>query len=235
MLRFFNKVTSGKPECRIPLSKSNTEIQAGRRSENVVLGGKVRLDAAVDQLRREQRLREIIALKRPLNRAITRKVSQGWGNAVLKKGGAFSVLGTDFWDRQRQEYITGLWEPVGASIRQLPQEIQNLFNGRRGKGSMLRESPERELGFGEACNKSSKIKEFSLSEAIMYSYLKDIIFVFLLCLLLGFAAWWAYIPKEVYLYPWTTMNPEVVNQFVTLGRVGDVVSPPLEGFDPFFF
>lgn len=28
------------------------------------------------------------------------------------------------------------------------------------------------------------------------------------------------------------MNPEVVNQFVTLGRVGDVVSPPLEGFDP---
>ena len=41
MLRFFNKVTSGKPECRIPLS--NNDVQAGRIRENVVLGGKVRL------------------------------------------------------------------------------------------------------------------------------------------------------------------------------------------------
>ncbi len=55
---------------------------------------------------------------------------------------------------------------------------------------------------------SSRIKSFSLSEAIIYSYLRDIRFVLLICLLIGFTAWWAEVPQSVFYFPWTAQCSE---------------------------
>lgn len=37
----------------------------------------------------------------------------------------------------------------------------------------------------------------SLAEALTHSYINNTRFVLLLCLMIGFSAWWAYVPTEV--------------------------------------
>lgn len=61
---------------------------------------------------------------------------------------------------------------------------------------MLR-SPERGIGLEGVTKKSSRIKEFKLSDAIVYSYFKDIRVVTLVCLLIGFSAWWILVPEQL--------------------------------------
>lgn len=54
----------------------------------------------------------------------------------------------------------------------------------------------------------SRIKEFQLSDAIIYSYAKDIRFVLLLCLSLGFSLFWLHAPELVILNPPSLCSPD---------------------------
>lgn len=78
---------------------------------------------------------------------------------------------------------------------------------------MLR-SPERGVGLEGVTKKSSRIKEFKLSDAIVYSYFKDIRFVTLVCLLIGFSAWWILVPEQLLEGPGVLCSPPDIARLV---------------------
>jgi hypothetical protein len=71
------------------------------------------------------------------------------------------------------------------------------FFGRGQRRGPLLRSPERGVRLEAVTKKSSRIKKFKLSDAIVYSYFKDIRFVTLVCLLIGFSAWWVLVPEQL--------------------------------------
>lgn len=98
------------------------------------------------------------------------------------------------------------------NVSQLPENVQALIQKRKNfqaGGQMQRASPGRELGLVNAISESSRIKRFSLPEGIMCAYTRDMRLILLICLLIGFTAWWAYIPAEV--TPRVCMKPDSVD------------------------
>lgn len=88
-------------------------------------------------------------------------------------------------------YSFGPWKPIPVNKEQLPFEI---------KPPLLR-SPEKQIGLADFMRKTSRIKEFHLSNAIVYSYVRDMRFVFATCLLIGIELWWALAPEPLLLRP----------------------------------
>lgn len=75
--------------------------------------------------------------------------------------------------------------------------------------------PERKLGFSEApllarARKNHyRMKPFSLSEAISYSYVRDLRFVLLLTLLIGLSYWWFSVPEQLLVNPMALQSPDL--------------------------
>lgn len=86
----------------------------------------------------------------------------------------------------------GPWGPVVANRRQLPF----LMDSVRGRMPLLR-SPDRKPGLADITRERSRVKEFRLQDGILYSYLRDMRFVLVICLALGFSIWWAMAPVDV--------------------------------------
>ena len=98
------------------------------------------------------------------------------------------------------------------NVSQLPENVQALIQKRKNfqaGGQMQRASPGRELGLVNAISESGRRKRFSLPEGIMCAYTRDMRLVLLICLLIEFTAWWAYIPAEV--TPRVCMKPDSVD------------------------
>lgn len=72
-----------------------------------------------------------------------------------------------------------------------------------------RNRTERGVGLEDFLVTPSRIKEFKLSDAIVSSYFKDIRFVTLVCLLIGFSAWWILVPEQLLEGPGILCSPDI--------------------------
>ena len=57
--------------------------------------------------------------------------------------------------------------------------------------------------------RNERIVTFGLKDALVYSYLKDIRFVLLVCLLIGFSVWWATLTEQILQKPMAVCWPDV--------------------------
>ena len=106
-----------------------------------------------------------------------------------------------------------VWKPLAAAIHQLPGNLSSIFGRGQRRRPLLR-SPERGVGLEGVTKKSSRIKEFKLSDAIVYSYFKDIRFITLVCLLIGFSAWWILVPEQLLEGPGVLCSPPDIARLV---------------------
>lgn len=102
---------------------------------------------------------------------------------------------------RKESKITEVWTPY---VAQIPPLEETLI--RRGKKVLLQRSPE---GLVDVHRKTTRIKQFRLSEAIVHSYFTDIRFVTLVCLLIGFSAWWVIAPEQLFESPKYAFSGEV--------------------------
>jgi len=65
------------------------------------------------------------------------------------------------------------------------------------------------VGLADATRQTSRIKEFLLSDAIVYSYVWDIRFVLLICLLTGFSFWSFLTSEPLLLKPEALSSPDL--------------------------
>lgn len=108
---------------------------------------------------------------------------------------------------RKESKITEVWTPYVANRLQIPPLEETLI--RRGKKVLLQRSPEGGIGLVDVHRKTTRIKQFRLSEAIVHSYFTDIRFVTLVCLLIGFSAWWVIAPEQLFESPKYAFSGEV--------------------------
>lgn len=70
-------------------------------------------------------------------------------------------------------------------------------------------SPDRKLGLSDVTRRASRIKDLTLADAIMYSTVRDIRFVTLTCLLIGFSLLWWDVPEPVLVKPEVLRSPDL--------------------------
>jgi hypothetical protein len=114
---------------------------------------------------------------------------------------------TDVFFGRKESKITEVWTPYVANRLQIPPLEETLI--RRGKKVLLQRSPEGGIGLVDVHKKTTRIKQFRLSEAIVHSYFTDIRFVTLVCLLIGFSAWWVIAPEQLFESPKYAFSGEV--------------------------
>lgn len=105
---------------------------------------------------------------------------------------------------RRFVYAVGPWLACTANCCQLPFKIDE---GRR-RTPLLR-SPDRKPGLADIQRKTSRIKEFTLGDAIVYSYCRDLRFVLAICLIIGFSAWWGLAPDLLLERPAVLCSPDL--------------------------
>jgi len=81
------------------------------------------------------------------------------------------------------------------------------------KPRFTRGSPERQRGLADATARTSRIKKFTLAEAINFLLKYDPIGIFFLCWVIGFGGWWALLPQEALTQPSVCLDPQYVNLF----------------------
>ena len=94
-------------------------------------------------------------------------------------------------------YSYARWRPVVPNRRQLPFLKSDVIN----RQIPLLRSPDRKPGLADITRETSRIKTFSLQDAILYSYIYDIRFILFLCLVLGISIWWVLAPEPLVLKP----------------------------------
>lgn len=102
-------------------------------------------------------------------------------------------------------YTSHKWNPttvVNKEETPLPSSI-----GER-KVSLVR-SPGRNTGFKDITGFTSRIKAFTLSDALNYSYVKDIRFNIALCAILGFSIWWFIATEPLVFKPEALTSPDI--------------------------
>lgn len=93
------------------------------------------------------------------------------------------------------------WVAHVSNRKQLPFKIAG--------GQKILRSPDRKEGLADIMRTSSRIKEFKLSDAIIYSHIRDGRFLLLVCLLLGFALWWYLAPEQLLVKPGALAAPDI--------------------------
>lgn len=97
-------------------------------------------------------------------------------------------------------YTTGPWRPLKVN----PSDL-NIGEGQR---KILR-LHEKRMGLADILTSDSRIKDFRLRDAVVYSLLRDMRFVQLLCLIIGFSLWWIFMPQEVLSHPGVLTSPDI--------------------------
>lgn len=72
-------------------------------------------------------------------------------------------------------------------------------------------SPERHYGLPDALGRGAKIREFGFIEALDISALRDLPFTLLVCLCIGFTAWYALAPEPLFFQPVEAARAEFAN------------------------
>lgn len=93
----------------------------------------------------------------------------------------------------------GPWTPHTANKSQLPFHIE--------RGRKVLRSPERKQGLADVTRETGRIKEFRLNDALLYSYMYDLRFVLLTCLVIGFSIWWMAVPEPLLESPKALCSP----------------------------
>lgn len=107
-------------------------------------------------------------------------------------------------DRRGQGRIictTGPWTPHTANMSQLPFHIE--------RGRKVLRSPERKQGLADVTRETGRIKEFRLNDALLYSYMYDLRFALLTCLVIGFSIWWMAVPEPLLESPMALCSPDL--------------------------
>lgn len=120
------------------------------------------------------------------------------------------ALPAGIWKREKSNnrgkqvvFSIGPWLPCKLKPEQLPFRIDD-----RGTAPLLR-SPERKRGLPDIQDQTSRIKEFRLKHAILFSYVRDLRFVSFLCLILGVTIWWASAPEPLLHKPAAICAPDI--------------------------
>nr|POE44790.1 hypothetical protein CFP56_76685 [Quercus suber] len=108
---------------------------------------------------------------------------------------------TDRWGQGRIICTTGPWTPHTANMSQLPFHIK--------RGRKVLRSPERKQGLADVTRETGRIKEFRLNDALLYSYMYDLRFVLLTCLVIGFSIWWMAVPEPLLESPKALCSPDL--------------------------
>lgn len=125
--------------------------------------GRIQLDATIN---------EMSQLTRPLKDSLVQKQlsSSGTRRVVISKGTCSAI------------YTYAPWVPCKANRKYLPYSIPTGLGVRRPR----MRSPDRKPGMADIMRKGSRVKDFTLKEAIRYSYLNDMRFITTLCLMIGY-------------------------------------------------
>ncbi|KAF3965442.1 hypothetical protein CMV_010366 [Castanea mollissima] len=86
-------------------------------------------------------------------------------------------------------------------MSQLPFHIE--------RGRKVLRSPERKQGLADVTREMSRIKEFRLNDALLYSYMYDLRFALLTCLVIGFSIWWMAVPEPLLESPKALCSPNL--------------------------
>lgn len=95
----------------------------------------------------------------------------------------------------------GPWTPHTANKSQLPFHIE--------RGRKVLRSPERKQGLADVTRETGRIKEFRLKDALLYSYMYDLRFALLTCLVIGFSIWWMAVPEPLLVSPKALCSPDL--------------------------
>ena len=76
-------------------------------------------------------------------------------------------------------------------------------------GAKLLRSPDRQPGLQDAIGGRARIRNIGLKEALTYSYLSDLRFILLICLLLGFSAYCFLVPGPMLVMPSLILSPNL--------------------------
>lgn len=126
---------------------------------------------------------------------------------VLAERGWFKYHYLDSW---YSIYTFSRWVAPFATMDEL---LVKFTKGRVGPYRIC--VPVRKLGFSEAPlvararNNHYRMKPFSLSEAISYSYIRDLRFVLVLTLLIGISYWWFSVPEQLLVKPMALQSPDL--------------------------
>ncbi len=101
-------------------------------------------------------------------------------------------------------YCLRPWVPTTADHNRIPFKIPKV-----GKDSYLVRSPDRKIGLADSGRRTSRIKAFGLADALLHAYLRDIRFVLITCLLIGFSLWWLHVTEELLIKPMALTSPDL--------------------------
>ncbi|KAM7249646.1 hypothetical protein ACFE04_011477 [Oxalis oulophora] len=163
-----------------------------------------------------------LALSSPVSRRESQKVIADWQYEYQKAADALLLpariniplrVSSFLWSNIKtlQQMLFNpvwVWKPLAAAIHQLPGNLSSIFGRGQRRRPLLR-SPERGVGLEGVTKKSFIIKEFKLSDAIVNSYFKDIKFVTLVCLLIGFSTWWILVTEQLLEGPGVLCSPDI--------------------------
>ena len=90
-----------------------------------------------------------------------------------------------------------------------------LRNAIKGHRATLLRSPDRVIGLGDAMRRDTYFQSFTLADSFVQSYVRDLRFILVVCLLQGFTIWWAQTHSLLLMRPDLCCSPhhlEVVRQ-----------------------
>lgn len=190
MYSLFSKFTSEKPELRLPLSPTQDQSATSITHSSIPLSRSTRR-------RFPRRLSSGMSM--------TKLSSQKWIHPIFKLEEA---LHNPFLEKQRSSSKIAFaikplswWKPLSVALSKVPGNLSAAVDKHRGYTANLQRSPDRVISLKNATERGVRIRKFGLSEAMVYSYLKDHRFVLLTCLLIGFSAWWILLPEQLLVHP----------------------------------
>lgn len=142
------------------------------------------------------------------------------GDKFIRRGKGFNQDETSLVPEQ-QVYKGERWQSnlTGASLATLASMCVDRRASRENiirRSKFTKISPERERGIADAMANTGKIKKFTVVEAINrlakkeFKHERGLILLFIV-LTLGFAAWWALLPRQVLHQPWACLDTHYVS------------------------
>lgn len=194
--------TSNKPILRKPLMCVDSQNQPAPESEVKYI------PSAPYVLRRFPKLKKGGGMMVVLNKNV---VAIKWINPLSRLK---SVLEAGFQNNQILLIPNELWKPIAAGVKHVPVKIAERMNPNRGYKANLIRSPERVMGVADVIGRNARIRLFELIDAINLSYTRDLRFVIVFCLLLGFEMWWYLLPETLLNHTIVCYSAEYANAFL---------------------
>lgn len=122
---------------------------------------------------------------------------------MLTHRGVYSVKFSLFDEQLIAIYTFARWKAFTAKTM-LPFQLD-------GNRVPLLRLLNKKVGIADVCCDMGRIKSLTLSDAIIYSYCRDIRFVLILCIFFGFSLWMFIAPEPLLKYPNGWLSPTLID------------------------